>query len=42
MPYRDPSLSDADVYRQIRKGASPQSQQTLDNLVKALGLQKKM
>jgi len=39
---RDPSLSDADVYRQIRKGASPQSQQTLDNLMKALGLQKKM
>ena len=34
--------ADADVYRQIRKGASPQSQQTLDNLMKALGLQKKM
>ena len=39
---RDPSLSDADVYRQIRKGASPQSQQTLDKLMKALGLQNKM
>ena len=39
---RDPSVSDSDVYRQIRKGASPQSQQTLDSLMKALGLQKKM
>jgi hypothetical protein len=39
---RDPSLTDSDVYRQIRKGASPQSQQTLDNLMKSLGLQKKM
>jgi hypothetical protein len=39
---RDPSLADSDVYRQIRKGASPQSQQTLENLVKSLGLQKKM
>jgi hypothetical protein len=36
------SLTDADVYRQVRKGASPQSQQTLDNLMKSLGLQKKM
>jgi hypothetical protein len=39
---RNPSLTDADVYRQVRKGASPQSQQTLDNLMKSLGLQKKM
>jgi hypothetical protein len=39
---RNPSLSDAAVYRQIRKWASPQSQQTLDNLMKSLGLQKKM
>ncbi|PJG51245.1 hypothetical protein CVM73_32020 [Bradyrhizobium forestalis] len=38
----DPPPSDADVYRQVRKGATPQSQQTLDNLMKALGLQKKM
>jgi hypothetical protein len=38
----DTSLTDADVYRQVRKGASPQSQQTLDNLMKSLGLQKKM
>jgi hypothetical protein len=36
------SMTDADVYRQVRKGASPQSQQTLDNLMKSLGLQKKM
>ncbi|EIG63596.1 hypothetical protein Bra1253DRAFT_00089 [Bradyrhizobium sp. WSM1253] len=39
---RDPPSTDADVYRQIRKGASPQSQQTLDRLMKALGLQNKM
>jgi hypothetical protein len=39
---RSPSLTDADVYRQVRKGASPQSQQTLDNLMKAMGLHKKM
>ncbi|GLR83557.1 hypothetical protein [Bradyrhizobium iriomotense] len=39
---RAPPLTDADVYRQIRKGASPQSQQTLDRLMKALGLQNKM
>jgi hypothetical protein len=39
---RDPALTDADVYRQIRKGASPQSQQTLDKLMKTLGLQNKM
>lgn len=39
---RDPALTDSDVYRQVRKGASPQSQQTLDNLMKSLGLQKKM
>jgi hypothetical protein len=38
----DPPLTDQDVYRQIRKGASPQSQQTLDRLMKALGLQNKM
>ena len=37
-----PPLTDADVYRRIRKGASPQSQQTLDNLMRALGLQMKM
>jgi hypothetical protein len=35
-------LSDSDVYQRIRKGASPQSQSTLDNLMNALGLQKKM
>ncbi|EIG63600.1 hypothetical protein [Bradyrhizobium sp. WSM1253] len=39
---RGPALTDSDVYRQVRKGASPQSQQTLDNLMKSLGLQKKM
>jgi len=39
---RNPPPTDADVYRQIRKGASPQSQQTLDRLMKALGLQNKM
>lgn len=39
---REPPSTDADVYRQIRKGASPQSQQTLDKLMKALGLQNKM
>jgi len=39
---RAPPLTDADVYRQIRKGASPQSQQMLDRLMKAMGLQNKM
>ncbi len=39
---RNPTLTEADVYRQVRKGASPQSQQTLDNLMKSMGLQKKM
>ena len=39
---RAPPPTDADVYRQIRKGASPQSQQTLDRLMKAMGLQNKM
>ena len=39
---RNTALTDSDVYRQVRKGASPQSQQTLDNLMKAMGLQKKM
>ncbi|MGV7213077.1 hypothetical protein [Bradyrhizobium sp. UFLA05-112] len=38
----NPPPTDADVYRQIRKGASPQSQQTLDRLMKAMGLQNKM
>jgi hypothetical protein len=39
---RAPTPTDVDVYRQIRKGASPQSQQTLDRLMKAMGLQNKM
>jgi hypothetical protein len=39
---RGPALTDSDVYRQVRKGASPQSEQTMDNLMKSLGLQKKM
>ena len=32
---RDPPPTDADVYRQIRKGAPPQLQQMLDRLMKA-------
>ncbi len=39
---RTSSLTDAEVYRQVRKGASSKSQQTLDNLMKSMGLQKKM
>jgi len=35
-------LTDADVYRRIRQGAPPQSQQNLDDLMKALGLKNKM
>ncbi|MGJ5208498.1 hypothetical protein [Bradyrhizobium sp. HKCCYLR20261] len=39
---RKSSMTDSDVYREVRKGASPQSQKTLDNLMKSMGLQKKM
>lgn len=37
-----PSLSDADVYRRVRKQAAPPSQQTMDRLMNAMGLQNKM
>jgi hypothetical protein len=37
---RDPPPTDADVDRQIRKGAPPQSQQMPDRLMKTVGLQK--
>jgi len=36
------ATTDAEVYREVRKGASPQSQRTLDKLMTTMGLQKKM
>lgn len=35
-------LADAEFYNRVRKQASPQSQQTMDRLMDAMGLQKKM
>ncbi|MGJ4994185.1 hypothetical protein ACQR0Z_07235 [Bradyrhizobium sp. HKCCYLS3077] len=39
---RKSASTEPNVYREVRKGASPQSQKTLDKLITSMGLQKKM
>lgn len=39
---RKSASTEPNVYREVRKGASPQSQKTLDKLMTSMGLQKKM